>query len=61
MGVIAASAGNHALGLAYHGKRLNVPVIVVMPKTSPLMKQELCQQLGAHVILHGKDFGKVKN
>lgn len=60
LGVIAASAGNHALGLAYHGKKLNVPIIVVMPKTSPLMKQELCQQLGANVILHGADFGMAK-
>src|SRR3546814_4247480 len=37
-GVIAASAGNHAQGLAYHGKRLGVPVTIVMPKTTPQVK-----------------------
>src|SRR5689334_8251865 len=37
-GVIAASAGNHALGLAYHGKLLGIPVTVVMPDYAPLIK-----------------------
>src|SRR5262245_1854518 len=37
-GVIAASAGNHALGLAYHGSLLGVPVTVVMPRFAPLIK-----------------------
>ena len=37
-GVIAASAGNHAQGLAYHGKRLVVPVTIVMPTTTPIIK-----------------------
>src|SRR6059058_5136349 len=37
-GVIAASAGNHALALAYHGRELNIPVTVVMPKWAPLVK-----------------------
>ena len=37
-GVIAASAGNHAQGLAYHGTRLGVPVMIVMPKTTPMVK-----------------------
>src|SRR5579862_5620967 len=37
-GVIAASAGNHAQGLAYHGRRLGVPVTIVMPTTTPTMK-----------------------
>jgi threonine dehydratase len=37
-GVIAASAGNHAQGLAYHGKRLGVPVTIVMPKPTPTVK-----------------------
>lgn len=59
IGVISASAGNHALGLAYHGFKLNIPVVVVMPLTSPLMKQELCKQFKANVILFGKDFGEV--
>ena len=37
-GVIAASAGNHALGLSYHGQNLGVPVTVVMPDLAPLNK-----------------------
>ena len=37
LGVIAASAGNHALGLAYHGQLLGIPVTVVMPDYAPLM------------------------
>lgn len=52
-GVVAASAGNHALGLAYHGKLLGVPVTVVMPRFAPLTKVNNCQQLGAKVILAG--------
>src|SRR3954471_19326382 len=38
LGVIAASAGNHALGLAYHGQELGIPVTVVMPQHAPLVK-----------------------
>ncbi len=57
-GVIAASAGNHALGLAYHGKLLGVPVTVVMPAYAPLIKVTTCRQLGARVILHGEDFSE---
>ncbi|HXO96332.1 MAG TPA: pyridoxal-phosphate dependent enzyme, partial [Chthoniobacterales bacterium] len=48
-GVVAASAGNHALGLAYHGKLLGIPVTVVMPETAPLIKITSCQRLGANV------------
>jgi len=55
-GVIAASAGNHALGLAYHGKLLGIPVVVVMPEYAPLIKITTCQKLGARVILRGLDF-----
>jgi tryptophan synthase beta subunit len=40
-GIIAASAGNHALALAYHGSRLNVPVTVVMPTHAPQTKVSL--------------------
>src|SRR5437764_9357066 len=46
-GVVAASAGNHALGLGYHGKLLGIPVTVVMPKWAPLVKVENCRHLGA--------------
>jgi threonine dehydratase len=55
-GVIAASAGNHALGLAYHGKLLAIPVTVVMPDYAPLIKITSCQRLGARVVIHGVDF-----
>jgi threonine dehydratase len=55
-GVIAASAGNHALGLAYHGKLLGISVVVVMPEFAPLIKITTCQKLGARVVLHGLDF-----
>jgi len=58
-GVISASAGNQALALAHHGQMLNVPVTVVMPHITPLMKIELCRQYGATVIIHGNDFFEV--
>src|SRR3982751_663462 len=46
-GVIAASAGNHALALAYHGQLLKIPVSVVMPKGAPLVKVANCRSFGA--------------
>lgn len=55
-GVIAASAGNHALGLAYHGHLLGIPVTVVMPDYAPLIKVSTCRRLGARVIVAGRDF-----
>lgn len=55
-GVVAASAGNHALGLAYHGAQLGVPVTVVMPVTAPAIKVARCRSLGAAVVLHGEGF-----
>lgn len=57
-GVISASAGNHALGLAYHGKLLGVRVTVVMPKYAPLIKRTTCRNLGAEIILHGETFAE---
>ncbi|MEY2493173.1 MAG: threonine dehydratase [Verrucomicrobiota bacterium] len=59
-GVIAASAGNHAQALAYQGKLLGVPATVIMPKHAPLIKVSNCQNLGAHVVLWGKDFAEAK-
>jgi threonine dehydratase len=59
-GVIAASAGNHALGLAYHGQLLGVPVTVVMPKFAPLIKVATCRRLGATVVLHGETLAEAK-
>jgi len=55
-GVVAASAGNHALGLAYHGARMEIPVTVVMPTTAPLVKRTMCAQLGATVATCGQSF-----
>src|SRR5262245_44292799 len=52
-GVIAASAGNHAQGIAYHGGLLKIPVTVVMPKFAALVKVMNCRQFGANVVLHG--------
>ncbi len=55
-GVIAASAGNHAQGLAYHGKRLGVPVTIVMPVPTPTVKVMQTESHDATVILHGETF-----
>lgn len=55
-GVIAASAGNHAQGLAYHGQRLAVPVTIVMPKATPTVKVEHTRRFGAEVVLHGDSY-----
>ena len=55
-GVVAASAGNHALGLAYHGRALGIPVTVVMPRFAPLVKVATCRRMGAKVILEGEAF-----
>jgi threonine dehydratase len=52
-GVIAASAGNHALGLAYHAKLLGIPATVVMPRFAPLTKVVNCRRFGARVLLDG--------
>jgi len=57
-GVIAASAGNHAQGVAYHGSLLGIPVTVVMPQFAALIKVTNCRHLGANVILHGADLGE---
>jgi threonine dehydratase len=59
-GVIAASAGNHALGLAYHGRLLGIPVTVVMPEFAPLIKISTCERLGARVLIHGGDFSAAR-
>ena len=59
-GVIAASAGNHALGLSYHGQLLNVSVTVVMPRFAALSKVTNCRKFGAEVILHGSTFSEAR-
>lgn len=55
-GVIAASAGNHAQGLAYHGHRLGIPVTIVMPKPTPTVKVTQTESHGATIILEGETF-----
>ena len=55
-GVIAASAGNHAQGLAYHGGRLGIPVTIVMPVSTPIVKVQQTRSHGAKVVMFGEDF-----
>ncbi len=55
-GVIAASAGNHAQGVAYHAGRLGVRATIVMPLYTPLVKVSSTQGWGAEVVLHGENF-----
>src|SRR5665213_4242530 len=50
-GVIAASAGNHSQGLAYHAARLGVPVTIVMPRTTPFVKVQQTRAHGAEVVI----------
>lgn len=59
-GVIAASAGNHALGLAYHASQLGIPATVVMPKFAPLTKVTNCRKFGARVVLSGMNIAEAK-
>jgi threonine dehydratase len=55
-GVVAASAGNHAQAVAYHGRRLGIPVTIVMPVSTPMIKVTQTEGHGAHVVLHGERF-----
>ncbi len=55
-GVIAASAGNHAQGLALSGKQLGIRTVIVMPKTTPEIKVESVRARGARVVLHGDTY-----
>ena len=55
-GVIAASAGNHAQGLAYHGGQLGIPVTIVMPRSTPIVKVQQTRDHGANVVLEGTTF-----
>jgi threonine dehydratase len=55
-GVIAASAGNHAQGLAYHAARMGVPATIVMPKGTPMVKVEHTRGHGAEVVLDGENY-----
>src|ERR1700761_2055025 len=55
-GVVAASAGNHASALAYHGGLLGVPVTIVMPQGTPFVKIDKTRRFGATVVIEGMDF-----
>ena len=55
-GVICASAGNHAQGVALAARRRGVPALVVMPQTTPEIKVKAVADLGAEVVLHGDDY-----
>ena len=52
-GLITASAGNHAQGVAYAAKRFGAKAVIVMPTTTPLIKVNRTKALGAEVVLHG--------
>lgn len=55
-GVVAASAGNHAQGVAYHATRRGIRAVIVMPLTTPLVKVQATRGFGAEVVLHGGNY-----
>ena len=55
-GVICASAGNHAQGVALAARRRGIPAVIVMPQTTPSIKVQSVIDLGGDVVLHGDDF-----
>src|SRR5207245_2305792 len=55
-GVIAASAGNHGLAVAFHAERLGIPATIVMPEYAPLIKVTSARRYGAEVILYGSNY-----
>ena len=59
-GVIAASAGNHAQGVAFSAQRLGLRSIIVMPQTTPRIKVDAVQSMGAEVVLAGDSYDQAK-
>jgi threonine dehydratase len=55
-GVICASAGNHAQGVAYHAQRLGIDATIVMPEVTPLVKVQSTRGFGARIILYGANY-----
>jgi len=55
-GVVAASAGNHAQGVALSARQLGIAATIVMPKTTPAIKVDAVKHLGAEVVLHGNTY-----
>jgi threonine dehydratase len=60
-GVIAASAGNHAQGVAHHAQRLGLRAVIVMPQATPMVKVERTRGFGAEVVLHGDSFDAARD
>jgi threonine dehydratase len=60
-GVIAASAGNHAQGVAHHAQRLGLRAVIVMPLATPTVKVERTLGFGAEVVLHGETFDEARD
>ena len=60
IGVVCASAGNHALAMAYHGQQLGIPVTCVMPLSAPLAKVNKCTKFGANIVMHGLHIGEAR-
>jgi threonine dehydratase len=60
-GVIAASAGNHAQGVAHHAQRLGLRAVIVMPQHTPTVKVERTRGFGAEVVLHGDTFDQARD
>ncbi len=60
-GVICASAGNHAQGVALSGRHLGIDTTIVMPATAPMLKVNACKEMGATVILYGETFDEASN
>ncbi len=60
-GVIAASAGNHAQGVAHHAQRLGLRAVIVMPTATPTVKVERTRGFDAEVVLHGETFDEARD
>ncbi len=60
-GVITASAGNHAQGVALSAKTLGINAIIVMPKTTPDIKVNSVQHLGGEIVLHGNNYDEASD
>lgn len=59
-GVITASAGNHAQGVAYAAGRLGIPATIVMPVTTPAIKVAAVERLGGEIVLHGDNYSEAE-
>ncbi len=59
-GVVAASSGNHGIGIAYASKLMNIPSTTVMPVSAPKTKQNKIEKYGAKVVLHGNTYDEAQ-